>query len=157
MPSIKLDAIDRLILNHLTENARIPYKQLAEKIEVSNTLVHQRVQKLKDAGILTSPTYTLDPWTLGYRTAAYTQIMLIDAKQHAQVEEELYKIPQIVECVNISGRYALLVKIYAQHNRHLRDIIYEKIHPIDGVEGTNTTISFENAFRRNPPLIEEKL
>ena len=45
-----------------------------------------------------------------------------------------------------------MVKIFATNNRHLRDIIYEKIQPIDAVEGTNTTISFETAFSRTVPI-----
>jgi Lrp/AsnC family transcriptional regulator for asnA, asnC and gidA len=72
------------------------------------------------------------------------------------VEEQLKEIPEIVECVNISGRYALLVKIYAYDNRHLRDVIYDQILRIDGVEGTNSTISFETAFVRNVPLEVER-
>jgi len=98
-------------------------------------------------------TYKLDPYSLGYESSAYTQIMLTHSKHHRRVEEELAKIPEIVECVNISGRYALLVRIYARNNRELRDVIYDKIQPIEGVEGTNTTISFETAFRRNVPLL----
>ncbi len=148
----QLDPIDVRILNELTVDARIPLIQLSKKLKVSNTLIHQRMKKLKEAGIITQATFRLDPWKLGYETSAYTQIMLSDAKKHHEVEEILSKIPEIVECVNISGRYALLAKIYARNNRHLRDIIYEKIHPILGVEGTNTTISFETAFVRNVPL-----
>jgi Lrp/AsnC family transcriptional regulator for asnA, asnC and gidA len=78
--------------------------------------------------------------------------MLSNAKYHRQVEGALKNIPEIVECVNISGRYALLVKIFAKNNRHLRDIIYEKIHAIEGIEGTNSTFSFETAFVRNVPF-----
>ncbi len=78
--------------------------------------------------------------------------MLDNSKVHRKVEEELSEIPEIVECVNIAGRYAILVKIFARDNRHLRDVIYEKIQPIDGVEGTNTTMSFETAFVRTVPI-----
>ena len=152
MEKNQLNPIDMLILRELTADARIPFTQLAKKLKVSNTLVHQRIKKLKDSGILLNATIHLDPWKLGYQTSAYTQIMLTDAKAHREVEKELAKIPEVVECVNISGRYALLIKIFALNNRHLRDIIYEKIHPISGVEGTNTTISFELAFVRNVPL-----
>ena len=148
----QLDPIDRRILNELTQDARIPFTRLAKKLRVSNTLVHQRIRKLKEAGILQQAVYKLDPWKLGYQTSAYTQVMLTDAKHHRQVEKELMKIPEIVECVNIAGRYAIIVKIYATNNRHLRDIIYEKIQPIEGVEGTNTTIAFETAFDRGMPL-----
>lgn len=151
---IQLDAFDRRIINELTEDARIPYIQLAKKLKVSNTLIHQRIRKLKDAGLLKHASFYLDPWQLGYQTSAYTQIMLENSNYHRNVESQLSEIPEIVECVNIAGRYALLVRIYAINNRHLRDIIYEKIHTIKGVEGTNTTISFETAFRRNIPLPE---
>jgi len=78
--------------------------------------------------------------------------MLTDSKMMKKAEDKLSKINEIVECVNISGRYALLVKIYAKNNRHLRDIIYEKIHTIPEIEGTNTTIAFETSFSRNVPL-----
>ena len=78
--------------------------------------------------------------------------MLTNAKHHRQVESELEKIPEIVECINIAGRFALMVKIYARNNRHLRDVIYEKIQPIDGVMETNTIMSFETAFVRSVPI-----
>ena len=71
-------------------------------------------------------------------------------------EYELKEIPEIVECINIAGRYALIVKIYAKNNRHLRDVIYEKIQQIDGVQETNTIILFERAFVRNIPLEPEE-
>ncbi|MGB0863336.1 MAG: Lrp/AsnC family transcriptional regulator [Saprospiraceae bacterium] len=148
----QLDAIDTRILEELTADARISFVQLAKKLKVSNTLIHQRVKKLREEGILKRATYLIDPEKLGYETATYTTIMLSNAKYHRQVEEALRDIPEIVECVNISGRFALLVKIFAKNNRHLRDIIYEKIHAIEGIEGTNSTFSFETAFVRNVPF-----
>ncbi len=152
MDSYQLDAIDHRILENLTLDARMSFVQLAKKLKVSNTLIHQRVKKMKEAGLLKQAVYKLNSWQLGYRSSAFTQIILSDAKLHRKVEEELYKIPEIVECVNIAGRYALLVKIYAVDNRHLRDIIYERIHTIEGVEGTNSTFCFETAFTRGVPL-----
>jgi len=148
----QLDPIDTRILKELTSDARVPFTQLSQKLKVSNTLIHQRIKKLKDSGILLNATIQLDTWKLGYETCAFTQIMLSDANLHVAAEKELEKIPEIVECANITGRYALLVKIFAKNNRHLRDIIYEKILSINGVEGTNTTVAFETAFKRNVPL-----
>ena len=153
MAKNQLDPFDVRLLNELTADARIPLVQLSKKLKVSNTLIHQRMRKLKEAGIINKATYDLDPWKLGFQTCSYTQIMLSDSKHHREVEKELEKIPEIVECVNIAGRYAILVKIYARDNRHLRDIIYEKILKIKAVEGSNSTISFETAFRRNVALV----
>ncbi len=151
----QLDPIDKRIMNELTLDARIPFVKLATKLKVSNTLIHQRMKKMKALGIISNPTYRLKPAQLGYETSSYTSIMLENSKLIPAAEKELSKIPEIVECVNISGRYALLVKIYAKNNKHLRDIIYERIHTIEGVEGTNSTISFETAFIRNVPLVVE--
>ena len=148
----QLDPIDIRLLKELTFDARMPFIQLAQKLKVSNTLIHQRLKKLKDKGVIKNARYEIDPLALGFHTSAYTQIILSEAKRHREMESKLAEIPEIVECVNIAGRYALMVRIFARDNRHLRDIIYEKIHAIDGVEGTNTTISFETAFVRSIPL-----
>ena len=148
----QIDPIDLRIMKELTFDATITFVKLAKKLKVSNTLVHQRIKKLKDAGILKYATYHLDPWKLGYQTSAYTQIMLTDSKLHRQVEASLKKIPEIVECVNIVGNYALMVRIFAKHNQHLRDVIYEKVHTIEGIDGTNTTVCFETAFSRDVSL-----
>jgi len=152
MKENQLDPIDIRIISELTLDARIPFIQLAKKLKVSNTLVHQRMKKLVKEGVLKNATYKIDSTKLGYETTVYTLIMLEEAKNHRAVEQKLVKIPEIVECVNIAGRYALMVKIHAFNNTHLRDIIYEKIHQIEGVEGTNTTFAFETVFSRNVPL-----
>ena len=148
----KFDSMDLRIIAALSADARIPFSQLAEKLHVSNSLIHQRFKKIKDSGVLTDAVYQLDPIKLGYETCAYTQIILTNARHHKRVEEELHKIPEIVESVNLAGRYALMVKIYALNNKHLRDIVYEKIQPIEGVEETNTVVSFETSFTRNVPI-----
>ncbi|MEZ4984234.1 MAG: Lrp/AsnC ligand binding domain-containing protein [Saprospiraceae bacterium] len=115
-------------------------------------MVHQRIRKLKEQGILGTAYFKVDTLKLGFETTAYTQIMLEDSKYHRKVGEALRQIPEIVECVNIAGRYALMVKIHTRHNRHLRDVIYERIHTIEGVEGTNTTMVFETVFERSLPI-----
>ncbi len=147
-----LDAIDRRIIEKLTADARIPLSNLAKQLKVSNTLIHQRVKKLNSRGILGKASFKLDPSILGYETSAYTQIKLDSYEKRFKIEEEVKSIPEIVECVNISGEYAILVKIYARNNRHLRDIIYDKIQTINGVSTTNTIVAFETNFVRNVPL-----
>lgn len=144
--------MDFRIVHELAKDARIPFSRLADKLNVSNTLVHQRVRKLQDAGVLTDPVYKLDAETLGYQTSAYCQIMLANAKYLRPVVAALKEIPEVVECVNIAGRYAIMVKMYAINNSHLRDIIYEYIQTIEGVEETNTVVSFETSFSRGIPI-----
>ena len=145
----QFDSLDLKIVGQLSTNARIAFSQIAEILGVSNSLIHQRVKKLRDSGLLQEPVFLLNPEILGYQTSAFCQLVLAHSQNIHEVVTELQKIPEITECVNIAGRYDIMVRIYARNNSHLRDIIYGKIQAIDGVEGTNTVIVFEAAFHRS--------
>lgn len=148
----QFDPLDIEIMTELTKDARIPFAQLAQQLKVSNSLIHQRVKKLKEAGVLKKAVFLVSPDQLGYETCAFVHIMITHARHMDDVIQGLRQIPEIVECVNIAGRYAIMVKVYAVNNYHLRDVVYEKIQPIEGVEGTNTVVSFETPFTRGVAL-----
>lgn len=145
----QFDETDKSILRRLGENARVPYSTLANELGISNTMVHQRVNKLKQSGVIKNATYVFDPKVLGYTTEAMTRIEVTNAKYVNSLIASLKEIPEIVECSNITGKYALIIKIFAKDNSHLREVLYSRIHPLPGVEGTDTTISFETAFQKN--------
>ncbi|WP_422361642.1 Lrp/AsnC family transcriptional regulator [Reichenbachiella sp.] len=145
----QFDDTDKKILRRLGENARVPYSTLAKELGISNTMVHQRVNKLRQSGVIKKATFVFDPKVLGYTTEAMTRIEVTNAKYVNSLIASLKEIPEIVECSNITGKYALIIKIYAKDNSHLRDVLYSRIHPLPGVEGTDTTISFETAFQKN--------
>ncbi|MEM7655166.1 MAG: Lrp/AsnC family transcriptional regulator [Bacteroidota bacterium] len=144
----QLDHLDREMLEVLSQQARIPFTQLADRLKISNSLVHQRVNKLKDMGVLGEAGFHLSPRKLGYATSAYVLIMLQSGHFRLPMVESLQAIPEVVEVANIAGRYDLMAKVYTRDNRHLRDILYEQIQELPGVEGTNTIIAFETAFQR---------
>ena len=148
----QFDSLDFKIVELLSANARMAFSQVAELLGVSNSLIHQRVKKLRDSGLLLDPVYILNPAVLGYQTSAYCQLILAYTQDIREVVDALKDIPEVTECVNIAGRYDVMIRIYALNNSHLRDIIYEKIQSIKGVEGTNTVIAFETAFSRSVPI-----
>jgi len=146
----QFDALDRRIIKELSDNSRIVFSQLAELLNVSNSLIHQRVKKLEETGVFVKPIYQLDEMVLGYETSAFIQIMVTHVDFLESVIAELNKIPEVVECFNVAGRYALMVKIFTVNNAHLRDILYDRIQTIKGVEATNTIFCFRTQFRRAP-------
>jgi Lrp/AsnC family transcriptional regulator, regulator for asnA, asnC and gidA len=144
----QIDSTDVRIIEALVEDGRIAYSALAEEIGSSNTLVHQRVRKLKEIGILTHPTFLISAQHAGYDTCAFVLIIVREAKQINDVIEALKKIPEVVSCVSIMGRYDLMVRVYAVNNRHLQDIVHDKLQAIPEVESTNTMVAFEVSFER---------
>ena len=144
----QIDSTDVRIIEALIEDGRLAYSALAEEIGSSNTLVHQRVRKLKEIGILTKPTFLISPQHAGYDTCAFVLIIVREAKQINDVIEALKKIPEVVSCVSIMGRYEVMVRLYAVNNRHLQDIVHDKLQAIPEVESTNTMVAFEVSFER---------
>lgn len=148
----QLDYVDEQILLKLSEDAKKSYLQIAKELKISNSLVHQRINKLKEQGILEGFNVSINAKKLGYNTSAYMGIVLKEASYSYQVAEEMKKIPEIVSCDFVSGKYALFLKIVAANNDHLRTILYDKVHGIEGVGSTDTFISFGSEFTRDAPI-----
>ena len=81
----KTDKLDRKILEIITANARVPFKDVAEVCGVSRAAIHQRVQRLTDAGVITGSGYHVDPKTLGYSTCTYVGVILERGSMYKRV------------------------------------------------------------------------
>lgn len=148
----QFDYIDKQILLKLRLDARKAYSQIAEELKVSNSLVHQRIKKLTSEGVIKNAEFVLEEKKLGYKTKSYTGIRLREARFAKAVMQELKKIPEITECNFVSGNYAIFILIYAKDNEHLQKILYDNVHLINGVAGTDTFICFDTCFKRNIPI-----
>ena len=148
----QFDYIDKQILAKLQSDARKPYSQIAQELKVSNSLVHQRIKKLTDIGVIKNAEFVIDEKKLGYKTKSYTGIRLREARFAKGVMEELKKVPEVMECNYVSGDYAIFILIFAKDNEHLREILYERVHLINGVAGTDTFICFDTGFQRKIPI-----
>jgi Lrp/AsnC family transcriptional regulator for asnA, asnC and gidA len=80
------------------------------------------------------------------------QINLNTISTHEEVFDRIKKIPEIVECHHITGKYSLLIKIYTRNNEHLKQLIVEKIQSIPEITFTETFISLEEGFTRALPV-----
>lgn len=148
----QFDYIDKQILLKLRADARKAYSQIADELKISNSLVHQRIKKLTQEGVIKNTTFVLDEKKLGYKTKSYTGIRLREARFAKDVMKELSKIEEIAECNFVSGNYAIFILIFAKDNEHLQKILYDKVHLINGVAGTDTFICFDTCFKRNIPI-----
>ncbi|HPT04452.1 MAG TPA: Lrp/AsnC ligand binding domain-containing protein [Bacteroidales bacterium] len=149
-----LDSLDKKILAILTADARIPYLEVARQCKVSGAAIHQRIQKMTEAGVISGTQFNLSNKGLGYLTCAFIgiQINLTTTRTHVEVFEKIRQVPEIVECHHITGKYSLLLKIYAHDNEHLKKIIIEKIQSIPEIIFTETFISLEEGFIRQLPV-----
>ena len=88
----QLDELDRGILNALMDNARTPYAELAKVFTVSPGTIHVRVEKMKQAGIITGAHITVNPKQLGYDVCCFIGIILKSAKDYPSALKKLESI-----------------------------------------------------------------
>ena len=110
----KIDNLDKQILEIISQNARIPFKDVAAECGVSRAAIHQRVQHLFDMGVIVGSGYHVNPKSLGYNTCTYVGITLEKGSMYKNVVAQLMKIPEIVECHFTTGNYTMLAKLYAR-------------------------------------------
>lgn len=146
---IDLDEFDKKILVQLEKDGRKPYSEIAKNLEISNTMVHQRVSRMKRIGVLKGAGIILDERKLGYEWGAFTGIVLKEDSDSKKIIEELKQIPEVTECYYITGQYTLYIRIVAKNSEHMRQVLYDKIDNIEGVLKTESLIDFGAAFKRN--------
>ena len=147
-----LDEYDILILKELEKDGRKPYSEISKKLEISNTMVNQWVNRMKEAGLIKKMALELDERKMGYEWSAFTGIILKEDSNSEHIIELLKEIPEVVECYYITGQYTLYIRIVAKNSEHMRRILYEKIDHIPGVLKTESLIDFGRAFKRNVPI-----
>ena len=150
MSKATLDAIDRKILKFLVKNARMPYLEIARDCGISGAAIHQRIKKLEDSGVILGSRMTVNPKMLGFDVCAFINIRIQDPIMSISVAEKMKHIPEIVECHFITGTYNVMVKLYCVDNDHLMRTIFDGILRIPGVATTQTYISLDESFQREP-------
>jgi len=144
-----LDDFDIRILKTLDQDGRVAYSAIANEMGVSNTMIHQRISRLVEQGILEGTKPILNEKKLGYDWGAFTSLSLEKHHDYPRVIEELKKIPEVTECYYITGNYTLYIKIVAKNHEHMRKLLYEEIDNIPGIAKTDSIVELGCAFKRN--------
>lgn len=148
----KIDELDRKILRVITENARTPFKDVAEECGVSRAAVHQRVQKMLESGVILGSGYQVNPKMLGYNLCVLIGITLEKGSMYKDVTKALERIPEVVETQFTLGAYSMMVKVYAKDDRDLMRILNAQIQEINGVANTETLTCLDQKIYRNVPI-----
>ena len=148
MTAYHIDKTDQKILSFLVNNARMPYLEIARECGVSGAAIHQRVKKMEASGIITGSRLIVKPSTLGLNVCAFISVTLSEASKYPEVVAALKRIPEIVECHFVTGKAALLVKLYCFDNDHLMEVLLDTIQNIPFIQATDTMIALDEAFER---------
>lgn len=144
-----MDDFDKEILKQLELDGRNAFSNIANELGISNTMVHQRVQKMIQKGIIEGIKPALNEKKMGYDWGTFTGLTLHKDHNSEKIIECLKEIPEVTECYYITGKYTLFIRIVAKSHEHLRDILYNHIDNIPGVKSTESIVELGCAFKRS--------
>lgn len=148
MTNYQIDHIDQKILSFLVKNARMPFLEIARECGVSGAAIHQRVKKLESNGVISGSRILVKPQALGLNVCAFVSVSLSEANKYPEVIESFKNIAEIVECHFVTGKHAILIKLYCLNHDHLMEILLNTIQKIPYVQSTDTQISLDQAIER---------
>lgn len=148
MSNYQIDHTDQKILSFLVKNARMPFLEIARECGISGAAIHQRVKKLEEKGVITGSRLLVKPQALGLNVCAFVSVSLSEANKYPEVIESFKRISEIVECHFVTGKHAILIKLYCFNHDHLMEILLNTIQKIPYVQSTDTQISLDQAIER---------
>jgi Lrp/AsnC family transcriptional regulator len=130
---LKLDAIDRKILDLLQRNAALQIAELASQVGLSQTPCWRRIQRLKEAGVITKNVMLLDPRKIN---VGVTVFVAVRTSTHTQAWFDRFKaaveaIPEVVEFYRMSGEIDYLLRVVVP-DIAAYDAVYKRL-----ISGTN--------------------
>ena len=130
-----LDAIDKKILMHLQENARITNAQLSKEIGLSPAPTLERVKKLESAGMINGFHAELNRKKLDLGVCIFLQASLVatDKGKFESFKKKINEIDEVVECHHITGSSDFLIKIYTKDIDTYNRFVLDKLIDLDEI------------------------
>lgn len=132
----QLDSLDSEIIKLLQQDGRMPYREIARQIGVSEGTVRFRAGRLFQSGAITVIAIP-DPFRLGYRILAFT-LLKVDPDRQEHVIKALTAWDEVTYVSSCTGRADIYMQIVCRDHDHLWDLLYQRIPEIGGVKETET-------------------
>ncbi|MFY0600310.1 MAG: Lrp/AsnC family transcriptional regulator [Cyclobacteriaceae bacterium] len=147
---LKLDEIDRRILDILQSNAKITNAQLSKDIGLSPAPTLERVKKLENSGIIKSYHAMLDTDKIGLGVHTFVQVTLKghNKKNIDHFLSEINMIDEVVECHHITGSGDFILKVIAKDISSYQRLMLEKVSEIEVVDSLQSMVilsTFKNS------------
>jgi Lrp/AsnC family leucine-responsive transcriptional regulator len=154
-PRLKLDRVDRKILDALQLDARLSSAELADMVALTPSPIWRRVKRLEQEGIIRAYQARLDARKLGYEVMAFVFISL-DKNQTQYIQEfeqAVLGIPQILACHRVSGRYDHQLTVVAEDLESYGLFAEKFINGLPSVKEVYTSFVLKEVKApTNPPL-----
>ncbi|MCK2242905.1 MULTISPECIES: Lrp/AsnC family transcriptional regulator [unclassified Crossiella] len=146
-----LEPIDRAILRVLSEDGRCSFTDLAEKVGLSVSAVHQRVRRLEQRGVLRGYSARLDHEQVGLPLTAFISLTPIDPSAPDDYPQRLAALPEVQSCYSVAGDESYILLVRVAKATALEDLL-RRIREVANVS-TRTTVVLSTPYEDRPPAV----
>lgn len=158
-PAGEFTRTDRVILEALQENGRLTTAELAERTAMSASPCWRRVRKLEEDGVITGYHASVDQRKLGYGVTAYILVgtETTNDRETAAFEEAILRIPEVIDCVGISGTDDYLLRVIARDLGDYYESVFDRVRRLPLVRRTQSMFAMKTvkSAKRIPLPAEE--
>ena len=148
-----MDKIDQKILSELSKDSSISIPKLSKKININSSVVYSRIKRLIKKKLIERFTIDINNKELGFGVKSLTGINM-DSKQRDNVIQELFKIPGVREVSEVTGRFDILVTMYAENLGEMYRIVSDNIGKIEGVISSESFIEMKTRKKQMSYMLE---
>jgi Lrp/AsnC family leucine-responsive transcriptional regulator len=143
-----LDRRDLAIIAALQSDARATYADVASRVGMSPSAVHERVRKLEHHGVIAGYRAVVDPSALGLFVTALVAATPLDPQQPDDLPERVAEFPEVEDCYSVAGEANYILKVRTTTTSELEDLI-RRLREKGGV-ATRTTVVLSIPFEGRP-------
>ena len=133
-----LDDIDRKILMLLQNDAMLSQSRIARTTGLPTSTVNDRISRMRKNGTIKNLVANIDPSKAGLTVLAFISVLIDWNKSNETFSAAVKKMPEVLECHNVTGDWSYLLKVRAINTSELEDLISNKIKSFPGVTRSET-------------------
>jgi len=135
----RFDELDMNLLYELSKDGAISVPNLSKKLGVNASVLYSRINRLVKKKLIKKFTIDIDETLLGIGVKASVGINR-DPKLKDSIHKQLMETSEVVSISEVTGRFDMLVRVYADNLESLHTAVIEKIGKIDGIQNTETFV-----------------
>lgn len=149
-----MDLIDKKLLQLLQTDSKKTTKELSLKLNLSVTAVYERIKKLEREGIIDKYVVLVNRSKVDKGFVVFCHLKLIQHTREflTKFENEVVKLPEILECHHVSGDYDYILKIAVKDMEAYREFLVTKLTTLEHIGSTHSTFMISEV--KNSTLIE---
>lgn len=150
-----LDQVDRRLLSLLSRDGRASLRSLGADVGLSGPAVADRITRLTERGVIRRFNVDIDWAQLGLPTLTYISLQTDKSRDISQVVDALREMDRVEEVSIVTGSNDLLVRARVADLTDLRQLLVERLWPIEGIQRVETTLAVET--QTMPGFVERLL